>query len=386
MGTIPRLAIFTTHPIQYQVPWFRALQATKAVDLTVYYGRLLDARAQGEGFGVSFTWDLPLFDGYRWAVAQPPARNNVPRMGSFLQAVRSSDVVLVTGWHAGFVRRAAIIARLAGRPLLLRGESNALRSRPVAVRTLHHVYLRLFSCVLSIGSANDEFYARNGVPASRRVRCPYFVDNDRFIADAERLGRERATLRDQWAIPPEAFCFLFAGKLIEKKRPLDILRALSRMRDRSAPVHLLVVGEGALRAEAQQLASCQRLPITFAGFLNQTEIGKAYAAADALVLPSDCGETWGLVVNEAMLFGCPAVVSDRVGCRPDLVLDGETGFSFPFGDEESLGEAMTRLASDPEQARQMGDRARDRILRSYSVEAAVQGTLSAVSRALGGRF
>jgi glycosyltransferase involved in cell wall biosynthesis len=212
------------------------------------------------------------------------------------------------------------------------------------------------------------------------VQCPYFVDNERFAADADRLCRERASLRDRWGIPPEAFCFLFAGKLIEKKRPLDILRALSSLKAKSPPVHLLVVGEGPLRAEAEQLARRERLPVTFAGFLNQTQIGQAYAAADVLVLPSDAGETWGLVVNEAMLFGRPAIVSDRVGCWPDLVLEGETGLRFSFGDEKKLAEAMTRFVDKPEEAHRMGARARDRVLRSYSVEAAVEGTLAAVRR------
>ena len=384
MNGIPRLALFTTHPIQYQVPWFRALHATKAVDLTVYYAFLPDPHSQGEGFGVPFTWDLPLLDGYRWAVAQAGAQTGVPRMGSLRRAIASADIVLVTGWQAIFVRRAALTARIAGRPVLVRGEANALRSRPLPVRVLHRLYLQLFSHVLSIGHANDAFYAQNGVAPARRLKCPYFVDNERFVSDANRLRGERATLRAKWGIPEDSFCFLFAGKLIAKKRPLDILRALRRVRDARLNVHLLVVGDGDLRLEAERLAKSQRLPVTFAGFLNQTEIGKAYTAADTLVLASDFGETWGLVVNEAMLFGQPAVVSDRVGCGPDLVFDAETGFRFSFGREEALAQAMTHLASNPEKARQMGVRAREHVLKSYSIEAAVKGTLAAVSKALAG--
>ena len=120
-----------------------------------------------------------------------------------------------------------------------------------------------------------------------------------------------------------------------------------------------------------------RVPVTFAGFLNQTEMPAAYAVTDCLVLPSDYGETWGLVVNEAMACGIPAVVSDRVGCGPDLVEHDVTGLVYPFGDVEALADALRTLAIRPAQLAEMGARARDRVT-DYSVERAVAGTLEAV--------
>jgi glycosyltransferase involved in cell wall biosynthesis len=129
--------------------------------------------------------------------------------------------------------------------------------------------------------------------------------------------------------------------------------------------------------EARALAVRERIAATFAGFLNQTEMPKAYVAADCLVLPSDYGETWGLVVNEAMACGLPAVVSDRVGCGPDLVEDGVTGRIFPFGEVAALAGVIRSLADRPARLVEMGRRASDRITR-YSVDAAVAGTLDAV--------
>jgi glycosyltransferase involved in cell wall biosynthesis len=101
-------------------------------------------------------------------------------------------------------------------------------------------------------------------------------------------------------------------------------------------------------------------------------------AADFLALPSDFGETWGLVVNEAMACGLPALVSDRVGCGPDLVEDGVTGAVFPCGDVEALAERLRDLASNPERLRTMGRRAQERVLEGYSVQRAVAGTVEAV--------
>jgi glycosyltransferase involved in cell wall biosynthesis len=141
---------------------------------------------------------------------------------------------------------------------------------------------------------------------------------------------------------------------------------------------LLIVGTGPLEPELRARSETARIPVTFAGFLNQTEIPAAYAAADCLVLPSDYGETWGLVVNEAMACGLPAIVSDRVGCGPDLVTNGETGFRFRFGNTEDLARRLEEMARLGEEGRRaIGERARERIIRAYSIEKAVANTVKA---------
>jgi glycosyltransferase involved in cell wall biosynthesis len=120
----------------------------------------------------------------------------------------------------------------------------------------------------------------------------------------------------------------------------------------------------------------------FAGFLNQSQLGAAYAAADLLVLPSDSRETWGLVVNEAMACGRPAIVSDRVGCAGDLVTDGATGAVFPFGNVDALARHLVEFAADPQRLRRMGGQARARVQRGYSIENSVDGTVRAVRSVL----
>jgi glycosyltransferase involved in cell wall biosynthesis len=95
-------------------------------------------------------------------------------------------------------------------------------------------------------------------------------------------------------------------------------------------------------ARHQADAARSRTRTTWAGFLNQHDIGRAYAAADCLVLPSQ-SESWGLVVNEAMATGLPAVVSDATGCAPDLITPGETGETYPCGDVDRLAAALDRV-------------------------------------------
>src|SRR5262249_30567577 len=108
----------------------------------------------------------------------------------------------------------------------------------------------------------------------------------------------------------------------------------------------------------------------FTGFLNQSEIVRAFVASDVLVLPSDGGETWGVIVNEAMSCGKPCIVSDRVGCGPDLVVSGDTWFLFALGGIAELDDRVVESGSDRPGLEQMGERAVSGMT-EYSVPTAV---------------
>ena len=184
-------------------------------------------------------------------------------------------------------------------------------------------------------------------------------------------------------LTPDQTVFLFAGKFIAKKRPVDFVRAIERAHAQQPRVAGLMVGDGPQRSICEQLVAERQLPIRFAGFLNQSEIVQAYLAADTLVLPSDGAETWGVVVNEAMTCGRPCVVSDHVGCGPDLVVPGQTGFVFPLGDIGALSAHLTDCACRPWHLVTMGSRARRR-MGGYSVQAAVESLATAVANVVAG--
>ncbi|MFM7264424.1 MAG: glycosyltransferase [Cyanobium sp.] len=389
-----RLLIVTSHPIQYQAPLFRALAAAPDLDPEVLFLTLPDAAQQGEGFGVAFDWDLPLCEGYRWRQAVSCAgaglaggfrglRLRHPRR-ELDGGDRPADAVLVMGWQVAGLVQILAAARRRGLPVLLRGDSGDQPPRPWAVRLLHRLLLAQARAVLTVGQANDRFYRANGVHEDRRFPSPHVVDNEFFADGAASWTPRQPELRRRWGIPSQAFCFLFAGKLQQKKHPLDLLEALARLRaEPGAPdVHLLMVGRGELEQACRERVAAAGLPVSFAGFLNQRDITSAYAVSDALVLPSDHGETWGLVVNEAMACGLPAIVSDQVGCAEDLVREGETGLVFPCRNVAALSVALGSMARDPAAARRMGQSARERVMGHYSIAEAVAGVREGLRRAL----
>ena len=380
-----KLAVLTTHPIQYQVPWFRLLARQPGIELTVLFCHLPDANQQGAGFGVEFQWDIPLLEGYAYRLLHNIATTpsvaefggcDTPEIATILRDERF-DAVIVNGWVVKSCLQALWACRRYRVPCLVRGESNTLRPRAWYKRWIHRVLLSQYSAFLAIGKSNREFYLQNGVDESRIFMTPYGVDNAWFAAQAACHRGNRPALRRQWGIPEDAFVFLFSGKLIPKKRPQDVIRAMAVAGGGVRSRHLLMVGDGELRAECERLAAEVGTAVTFSGFLNQSEIPAAYACADCLVLPSDAGETWGLVVNEAMACGLPAIVSDHVGCQADLVEEGQTGAVVPLGDVEALGRVMARLAADGAARERMGAAARVRVA-EYSYERAVAGTLDAL--------
>ncbi len=202
--------------------------------------------------------------------------------------------------------------------------------------------LRQFDGFLSPGQRVQEYLRWYGVPDYRVFRVPHAVDNDMFAATAARFQHPeaRAAARQRLGIAPDAFVPLFVGKLVPSKRPTNIVRAAARL---GRGVSVVFAGSGALEHELRTLATELGVDHRLIGFLNQTELGKAYALADCLVLPSDYPETWGLVVNEALATGLPCVVSNAVGCAPDMIRDGESGYVYPLGNVEELAAAFVKI-------------------------------------------
>jgi glycosyltransferase involved in cell wall biosynthesis len=379
----------TSHPIQYHAPWFRAL--SERVDLRVLFAhRLTPAEQADYGFGVAFEWDVPLLEGYSfdWLrnIAHRPGIDhfwgcNTPGIGARLAKLRP-DAVIVTGWNLWTYWQAIRAARRAAIPVMVRGDSQ-LPTRRSALRRMAKqvVYPRLldaFDACLAVGQRNREYYVHYGVPASRLYFAPHSVDNDFFAcAASDARGSSAGGARERLGIPGGAVVFAFAGRLAEFKRPLDFMRALDLAHREHPAVFGLVVGDGALRTAVEDHRRRHATPCAMAGFLNQQRIGAAYASADALVLPSSADETWGLVVNEAMACGIPAIVSDQVGCAPDLVLDGRTGFTYPCGDVEALAARMTRLAGDAALRQAMGTAAAAQI-ETFSPQATAAGVMRAI--------
>jgi glycosyltransferase involved in cell wall biosynthesis len=322
------------------------------------------------GFGESFAWDIDLLGGYRSQfvkVREPRDRDRfrgiqlIEDFGSrFPKGV--DHYFWVEGWRFLANWQAIARAQRAGATILMRGDSHGMLHRPWYKRLARALFLKpLLGKVdyfLCVGSANTRYYRDLGVPERKCVSAPHCVDNDRFHAEAMRWRASRDALRERWRIAPDAKVVLFCGKLQGIKNPEQISAACQRIHPRFPKLHVLYVGTGSLEGSLRRHhevrfawdgphAPCetsdsrerQPLPATFAGFLNQSEIAKAYAVSDVLALPS-LSETWGLVVNEAMASGLPVVVSDQVGCAEDIPARLDPRLVYRVNDIQGFADAL----------------------------------------------
>ena len=383
-----RLAILTSHPIQYYAPLFREI--ARRIDVKVFFAHAATAKQQGEaGFGVAFDWDLDLLDGYpyeflRNVASDPSAQHffgcDTPEIGEKIAAGRFT-ALLVTGWHLKSYWQGIRGAKRYDIPVMVRGDSHLGNSTDPGKRLVkgaaYPFLLRLFDAALYVGQRNRAYYERYRYPEERLFHSPHCVDTARFSGGA---GPEsRAALRARLGIGANVKCVLFAGKLIDFKRPLDVIEAAALVRaKRHHLVHVTFAGSGPLEAEARARAEALHVPLYVLGFQNQTQMPAAYAAADVLVLPST-RETWGLVCNEALACGTPIIVSDAVGCAPDLAADGSVGRMFPVANVAALAEAITATLCAPPSAEAIR-----RISGRHGLPAAVAG-ISAALQALPNR-
>ncbi len=376
-----RLAIVASHPIQYQAPLFREI--ARRLDLTVFYAHRASRGDQaGAGFGVGFEWDVDLLSGYEHRfldnVSKAPGLEkfggcDTPSIDGEI-ARGGFDAVLVMGWHFRSFIQAIVAAKRRGIPVMARGDSQLATPRSAlkkfAKSLAYPALLRVFDAALYVGERSRAYWRRYHYPERRMFFSPHCVDNEWFARRATaEAGRE---LRERHGIGATTKVALFAGKLMELKRPADLVAAAGLYNRAGGDMAVLVAGSGLLEGALTAAARQAGVRLVHLGFCNQSQMPAVYAASDVLVLCSD-SETWGLVANEALACGRPIVVTRACGCGDDLAADPRVGRVFPVGDVEALRASLSALLDAPRDPVAIGATAR-----RYSLGAAADG----VERAL----
>jgi len=386
-----RLACLVSHPVQYYSPLFKKIAEHPYIDLTVFYCSDESIRGMRDpGFGRVIKWDIPLLEGYRhkFLKNQSPQKTifklpfGLINLGIVKEISRKKyDAILIYSRQYITHLLAFLTARIKNVPILYLEETSLNQEilKPGWKLFIKKIILGLlFSQVtgfFAIGKENRKFYRYHKINDKKIFSVPFSVDNERLIKNYDLLIKNKKRLKKKIGIPDDKKVILFSGKLIRKKRPFDLLRAYERikMNDKA----LVFMGDGELRKSLEKYVSEKNIKnVYFAGFKNQTEMPQYYTIADIFVLPSSAGETWGLVVNEAMCFHLPVIISDLPGSGKDLVRDGENGFIFRTGDIDSLSECLSKLIQNEDLRKSMGERSFE-IIRKWDYEADIEGILSA---------
>ena len=378
-----RLGYLVSHPIQYQAPLLRRIAQEPDLDLHVFFGSDFSVRSyKDEGFGANVAWDVPLLEGYSseflpvlrdtrtTTVTSPMSRGIYSRLRG-RNGQPAIDALWVHGYSTVNTLHGMLAARALGIPVLLRAES-WLRDRErsgmklAAKRSFFAGLASLVDGVLPIGTLNAAYWAYY-LPDTPQFLMPYAVDNAYFQARSQSAAHGRDSLRRELGLDAGRPVVLFASKLQTRKRCEDLLDACLQLAASPQGLtpdrlpYLVIVGDGEERQHLERKAAAASSgSVRFTGFRNQSELPRFFDLADVFVLPSR-HEPWGLIVNEVMNAGRAVIVSDDVGCQPDLITDGVEGLVVPAGDVDALAAALRRVLADPQTAAQMGARALQRI-------------------------
>ena len=385
------LGIFDSHPVQYRAPVYRELERLVPGKFHVFYATDISVRGhQDEGFGKRIAWDESLLEGYPNTVLSCERGESLREFRSLsgkgiaeIFKGRTLLAVLQTQYLYEYDFAVLWQARRRRIPVWIRQESQdeAFCRRALKGFVRDIVYGLLYTQVnhaFSIGRLNREHLLKHGIPSSRVTPAPYCTP-DRFEGMPEDEWKAmRISCRTQMGISESAIVIGFFGKLIPKKDPGLILEAVSMMPDAiQKNLVVLFVGSGELELELRRQAALlyrSGVPVRFTGFINQSEIASYYAATDIMVLPSRrMGETWGLVVNEALQSGCSVAVSKAAGCAAEFG-DLPHVSVFPPGNAGILADSIRKLIENPPPDRNW---ARS-VIEHYSCSTAAEGIASLI--------
>ena len=276
-----KIAIVSTHPIQYNAPWFRLLAKEFNVDLNVFYTWSQSEKGSkfDPGFGKSITWDIPLLDGYNYKfiknTSKEPGSHHFTGISNptLIKEIEQwkPDAILVIGWS--FKSHLACLRYFKKKvPVFFRGDSNLLDESSTSViknwfrkLILSQVY-KWVDIAFYVGSNNKEYYKKFGMKPTQLIYAPHAIDNKRFLENKEHFVDQGKGWRNKLRIKDYETVFLFAGKLESKKNPLLLLDSFIQADLPGS--HLVFVGNGPLEEKLKSIAE-EAFNIHFIPFQNQ---------------------------------------------------------------------------------------------------------------------
>ena len=365
-----RLAIISSHPIQYNAPLFKLLTERKRLELKVFYTwSQSKEKVFDPGFGKEREWDIPLLTGYEYEFVENISKH--PGSGSF-DGIKNPDLInrvqcyqpealLVYGWS--FHSHLKIIRHFKNKiPVWFRGDSNLL-DEPENF-SLKKILRRLFlkwvfkhiDKAFYVGSANKEYYLKHGLKEEQLIFAPHAIDNQRFSEKEEQYVQQALEWRRNLGISDDDIVILFAGKFESKKNPALLIEAFKKITGTFGQIRLILVGDGLQKEELKKLTEGLS-NVYFLPFQNQSLMPLVYRLCNIFALPSQGpGETWGLAVNEAMACKRAILISDKCGCAANLVKDGENGSMFESNKLNNLVQKMSLLLNDSVHLKNMGEK------------------------------
>lgn len=373
-----KLAIVTTHPIQYYAPLFKMLAKRGVISIKVFYtwSQSQQGAKYDPGFGKSIEWDIPLLEGYDYTfvnnTSSKPGTHHFtgiinPTLNTEVKEWKP-DALLVIGWSfkSHFQSMRYFHKKI---PILFRGDSTLLAEKWGLRKIIRTIFLRWvyrhIDYALYVGTNNKLYYLRHGLKERQLIFAPHAVDNERFFDRDNIYSKRSLEWRNSLGINNTDVVFLYAGKLEYKKNPGLLIRAFIQIQP--PKIHLIILGNGPLEKRLKNKYEGIN-NLHFIDFQNQSQMTVVYRLGDVFVLPSKGPiETWGLSVNEAMASSRAIIVSTRCGCGIDLIKEGVNGYIFRRNNLKDLVNKMNLVIKNKSRLQEMGNKSLE-IIKEWSFE------------------
>lgn len=332
------LVFITNVPTPYKTSRFETLARRDDVDLHVIYANSRTHRHEFN-FEQETPYGVELKTSYRIPLGDSEFMIDLWSLRRLLSV--KADVFVVGGWNYTAAWSALFAGRLRDIPVAVISPNIDQGSRFSSI--VVPPIVRRFDAHFALSTAAQKHLVSLGVDPSTVTVLPNSIDVQRFRQSLD--DDTQAELKKQYGLR-SAFTILYVGRLSEQKGVGDLLTAVGNLR--KINTQLLIVGDGPRRSALERRAK-QELPdkVTFTGQLPNDELPNYYRLADIFVLPTH-RDTWGLVLNEAMVCETPVITTTAAGAVGDLVRDGETGLVVPPGDPAALCRAIDQLSKDEE--------------------------------------
>lgn len=389
-----RVAIIVSHPIQHFVHFYRALAKEPSLDLLVIFCSDMGVRGYfDKDMGLEISWASDLLSGYKYVILPESSRINdasflAVNNPSILDVLRKfkPQLVKLNGYSQLTMIRALVWCKLNKVPVMMWSDSELIHKRSFPKRVIKQCILRpllaLFSGFLTVGDNNENYFKNYGISEKKMFRVPFTIDEETF-SNVKKIKNEISLkLRKELNIPQNAFVVLMVGKLIERKRPADLIKALdyiNNMERSGRDVYAVFAGDGCLKIELENLSKTFKDKCRFLGFVNVDKLPGYYMMSDVLAHLSE-KDPHPLTNSEAIISGLPLIVSDKIGTigQTDVVRHEKNGIVCPCGDIRAIANAIVRLSDDSISYQKFSYESLN-IFKEINISSSVNGFIKAVN-------
>lgn len=302
--------------------------------------------------------DIPRFDLGAKRLLDPLAFRRL------LKILRSEKIQLIHAQLQDATVYAVAANKLTGIPVIttrhLMGDMDGTRRKNLRNKLEHWTVSSGVKRVITVSDASRDMYAQmTGIPASRFQTIYNGIDLSSYNSGTRKS-------REALGLPQDKTLITMVGVLRPGKGQDVAIEAAKRLQSQPN-AHFVFVGDGENREKLEE----QARGLTNVTFLGQRmDVPDIWRASDIAILPSD-SEALPTVLIEAGAAGLP-VIASRVGGVPEIIEDGVTGYLTPPRNPQALADAICRLLENPQQARQMGERACERVHRLFTLDGQVE--------------